>query len=204
MKKYRYGEFKPKDHLPTFIKVIGFLAFTLIGAILDLPLWLVSVPLVYAIIDLLAVYLPFREQFIINETCIDVYKGKKKDTIPIPNELTLIISPFDVCPLLATRTAIQKQTYVLKDRCSVSILTGVHLDETLRLLHCNHIKQYTSSNIKAIFNDWRYIYNFVLDSSDMLKKIITDRKCTLIIPKSMLNKIRVDDYSIDVYVDDEC
>lgn len=204
MKKYRYGKFKIRDHLIIFIIVIYLLFLSVIGVVFDSPLCLAFVPLVYAIIELLVVYLPFKEQFAINETCIDVYKGKKKDTIPIPNELILIISPFDVCPLLATRTAIQKQTYVLKDRCSVSILTGVYLDEALRLLHCNHIKQYTSSNIKAIFNDWRYIYNFVLDSSDMLKKIITDRKCTLIIPKSMLNKIRVDDYSIDVYVDDVC
>lgn len=204
MKKYRYGKFKSKDHLPTFISVTFFSLFSLMGVILDLPLLLIFFPLICAIICLLVVCLPFREQFVINDSSIDVYIGKKKHTIQLPTELTLVISPLDVCPLLATRTAIQKQTYVLKDRCSVSILTGVYLDEALRLLHCNHIKRYTSSNIKAIFNDWRYIYNFVLDSSDMLKKIITDRKCTLIIPKSMLNKICVDDYSIDVYVDDEC
>ena len=114
MKKYRYGKFKIKDHTKAFIIMTVFLFFSAMNAILDLPLLFVLFPLMYVVIWLVVLYLPFREQFIINKTCIDVYKGKKKDTIQLPNDLTLVISPLDVCPPLATRTAIQKQTYILK------------------------------------------------------------------------------------------
>ena len=79
MKKYRYGKFKIRDHLILVVNVLMFLLFSTISAILNLSLLFILTPLVYAIIELLVVCLPFREKFVINDSSIDTFKGKNKN-----------------------------------------------------------------------------------------------------------------------------
>ena len=203
MKKYRYGKFKIRDHLIIVVKVLIFLLYSTISAILNLSLLLILTPLVYAIIELLVVCLPFREKFVINDSSIDTFKGKNKNTIPLPSEITLIISPFDVSPPLAERTAFSRQTYILKQRYTVSVINNLPIEETLESLHRNFLRQYTTSTIKSRFDGWKYIYSFVFDIVEF-EKIISNRNCTVIIPKSLSNLITTTYPNIKVYIDEAC
>ena len=146
-----------------------------------------------------------NESFMIVDNDIIISKIGKAQKIPIPSELTLIISYADVCPPLAIRTATGKQTHILKDKFAISILTKMPLDITLETLHKNRIEEYTNSIIQTTFNDYRYIYSFVFNQF-LLDSLICNRDCILILPQSLVEKITVDlNYTNTiVYIDKRC
>ena len=87
--------------------LLGYLLYYLI---------LIVIALVYAFIWLIKILVTINESFMIVDNDIIISKIGKAQKIPIPSELTLIISYADVCPPLAIRTATGKQTHILKDK----------------------------------------------------------------------------------------
>lgn len=200
MKNRRLGKFRFHDFCISWISIVLLLLFSIASIVLELSLSFVIFPSVCVIIWLAAILVPHCEQFSISGDSITVYFGRQTKTIQLPAELTLIVSYADVCPPLTIRTAVGNQTHILKDKFAVSILQKMPVELALETLHRNHIKKYTTSRIRTVFDDYRYIYSFVCDQF-LLDALIADRKCLLIVPES-LSKVMSFESSIEnVYID---
>jgi hypothetical protein len=59
------------------------------------------------------------------------------------------------------------------------------------------------STIRNSFDDTRFIYSFACDQS-LLNRILENRKCSMIIPQSLLEEISINTSVVDVYIDTCC
>lgn len=200
MEYYRYGKFRPGDYCISWVGIAVLLFFSIGSIMLELSFLFVVFPSVYAVVWLWVILAPHREKFIMCDNAIAVLLGKKTRTIILPSELTLVVSYADVCPPLTLRTAIGNQTHILKDKYAVSILQKIPLDVALEALHRNQIQNYTTSIVQRVFDDYRYIYSFVCNQSQ-IDRLIANRNCLLIIPESLQEKISVDQSIVDVHID---
>ena len=200
MRFRRLGNFKFGDYLISWISMVIMLLFSTVSIVLELPLWLVIIPLVYVIIWLAVILVPHCEQFSINSSTIYVFWGQAEKTIVLPNELTLILSYADVCPPLAVLTPFGKETHILKDKVFVSILQNMPANYILDALHRSRIQKHTASSIRRIFNDYYIIYSFVCDQ--FLFDALTDnRRCSVIVPESLSKVLSFDYIAENVYID---
>ena len=197
---HRWGKFRFSDYCVSWIAIVILLFFSIGSVILELSFLYVVFPLVYAIIWLWSILSPHREKFAILDNSITVLRGKKLAKITLPSELTLVVSYADVCPPLTLRTAIGNQTHILKDKYAVSILQKMPLDVVIEALHRNQIQNYTTSTVRRAFDDYRYIYSFVCNQFQM-DKLIANQNCLLIIPKSLQEKVSVDQKNVDLHID---
>lgn len=203
MKNLRYGKFRFGDYNMSWGAIILLMLFAAASLILDLSFLFFLFPTVFAVVWLWVILVPHREQFVLHGDTIAVYAGKKSRSIALPLELTLVVSYADICPPLAIRTAVGDQTHILKDKYAVSILQDVPLDAALEALHRNYIQRYTTSTIQTVFDDYRFVYSFVCNQS-LLDELIANRKCSLIIPESLFERISVDSSIVNVYIDTKC
>ena len=200
MEYYRYGKFRHGDYCISWVGIAVLLFFSIGSIMLKLSFLFVVFPLVYAVVWLWVILAPHREKFIMCDHSITVLLGKKTRTIILPSELTLVVSYADVCPPLTLRTAIENQTHILKDKYAVSILQKMPLDVAIEALHRNQIHNYTTSIVQRVFDDYRYIYGFVCNQSQ-IDRLIANQNCLLIIPESLQEKISVDQSIVDVHID---
>lgn len=203
MEYYRYGKFNFSDYYGSWFGIAVLLIFTIASITLDLSASFVIFPTVYILIWLWKILMPNRERFVVCDDYIRVLVGRKTQNIIIPSELTLVVSYADICPPLAMRTAVGNETHILKDKYAVSILHKMPLDATLEALHHNYLRKYTTSTIRALFDDCRYIYDFVCDQY-LLDKLIANRDCQLIVPGSLSEKISVDSNYVNIHIDTRC
>lgn len=200
MKNRRLGKFRFRDYFISWISIALLLLFSIASIILELHFLFVIFPSVYAVIWLVALLIPHCEQFTIGNDSIAVFFGKKTQTICLPSELTLVVSYTDVCPPLTIRDALGNQTHILKDQFSVSILQKMPVEVALETLHQNHEQKYTTSRIKTVFDDYRYIYSFVCNQA-LFDMLIANRKCVLIVPESLSSVISFESGIEDVHID---
>ena len=200
MRNRRLGKFRFGDYFSSWVSVVILLLFSTASIMLELPFLFVIFPSLYAIIWLGVILVPHCEQFSINSDSISVFWGRQTKTIHLPSEFTLIVSYADVCPPLTIRTAYGNQTHILKDRFAVSILQKMPVEFALETLHQNRIQKYTTSSIRTVFDDHRYIYSFVCDQF-LFDALIDSKKCLLIVPES-LSKVIAFELSVEnVYID---
>lgn len=157
--------------------------------------------MIYSVAWVWLILSPQLEQFVIDSDIIISRFGRKKHTINLPNELTLVISYADICPPFAVRTAIGNRTHILKGKYAVSILHKLPLNIALEKLHSNYVKTYTTSTIQRVFISHQYIYSFVCDDQSLLSRLIMNKQCQLIVPESLRDQISVDLHPINTYVD---
>ena len=200
MKNRRLGKFRFRDYCISWISIALLLLFSVASFVLELPFMLAIFPSVYAIIWIGAILVPHCEQFSISGDSITVFRGGKTEIIPLPAELTLIVSYADVCPPFTMRTAVGNETHILKDKFAVSILQKMPVEVALEGLHRNHIKKYTTSSIRTVFDDYRYIYGFVCDQF-LLDALTANRKYLLIVPESLSKAISFQSGIENVYID---
>lgn len=200
---YRYGKFKFRDVWVSFLVIAIWMFCSVVCIVLKMSLIFSIILMFFALIRCLTILLPYREKFDLLADSIIVYKGKRKKEINIPKEITIIVSYADICPPFAVRTMDGNQTHILKDKYAVSIIENVSIDDALEAVHRAYIQKYTTSTIKSVFPEWRYVYGFVCEQQ-MLDKIISNRKCQIIIPRSLAEKISINPDVVKVYIDDKC
>ncbi len=200
MKNYRYGKFHFKNYCFSWFAITILLLFSITSFFLELSFVFFLFPIVYAVIWLLVILAPHVEQFTIDNNNIIVTFLKKKQTLPIPSEGTLVVSYADICPPLSIHTAIGSKTHILKDEYAISILEKMPLDTVLEALHRNHIEKYTTSSIRNVFADCNYIYSFVCNQF-LLDKLLENKNCLVIIPQSLLKMLSIDMSKVNVYID---
>lgn len=200
MKNRRLGKFRFQDYCISWISIALLLLFSIASIALNLSFLFVIFPAMYAVIWLGIILAPHREQFAINSDAITIFLGNKTQTILLPSELTLVVSYADVCPPLTMRTAVGNQTHILKDKFAFSILQAMSVEDALETLHRNRVQTYTTSRIRTVFDDYRYIYSFVGDQS-LFDMLIANRKCLLIVPESLSRVIRYESSIENVHID---
>ena len=200
MKTRRLGKFRFGDYYTSLFSIVILLLFSTASIVLELSFLFVFFPSVYAIIWFGAILVSHCEQFSINSNSISVFWGRQTKTINLPVELTLIVSYADVCPPLTIRTAVGNQTHILKDKFAVTILQKMPVDVALETLHQNRIQKYTTSSIRTVFDEHRYIYSFVCNQF-LFDALIANRKCLLIVPESLSKVISFESSIENVYID---
>ncbi len=203
MKHYRYGKFQISDYIGSWCIVILYWILAFGCIIAELPFGYTCVPIIFSIIRIYSIIRPYKEQFEIKEDIIVVKNGKKETKKTLHKEMVLIISYVDTCPLFVKRTAIGNETHILKDRYAVSIIQKMPLEDIIERLHRNYVKKYTTSTIKDFFEEYNYIYSFVTDEK-MLEELLFNRKCVLVIPKSLVDKVEIKATEVEVYIDVLC
>lgn len=202
MKNCRYGKFRFSDYWISWIGIMIMTLFSVLFLILD-PSIISVFPMACAAVWLWSIVWPHCEQFIFSNDSITVFKGKKKFDINLPPEVTIVVSRADIAPLFSVRTATREQTHVLSDKYAVSILQKMPTETVLESLHRNHLRTYSMSTIRNSFDDTRFIYSFACNQS-LLNRILENRKCSMIIPQSLLEEISINTSVVDVYIDTCC
>ena len=200
MKNYRYGKFRFADYYASWVAITILLIFSIASFFLKLHIFFIIFPIVYALLWILLILSPHREQFILCDNSITVFDGKKSNMINLPPEFLIVVSYADICPPFSVHSAIGNQTHILKGRYAVSILHKIPLGNALEALHKNHIKTYTTSRIKAVFDAYLYIYDFMCNQA-LLDELMSNSKNQLIIPESLLDMVVVDSNADNVHVD---
>ena len=199
----RYGKFKISDYSASWMVLGLMIAFGVACLLLKLPGIYLIVPILYSATLIYSIWNPNREYFEIADGIINVKKGKREKQIKIPKEISLIISPVDVCPPLSIRTAVGNTTHMLDGKYAVSILMKMDMHEMLEKVHRGHIKQYTTSTIKNAFEEYKYFYSFVCEDL-LLNELLRERKANILIPKSMINKVLLEKFDLEIFIDSEC
>lgn len=200
MNNYRYGKFSFRDYGASWLAIACLITFSITNLALNLPNIFSVFTALYALIWLLVILIPHREKFdICNEGIVSV-RGRKKYWIDLPSELTLIVSYVDICPPLVVQTAVGKRTHILKGKVGISILRKLSANTVLEKLHKNHVQQYTTSRIKTVIDEHFYIYSFVYDQI-IFDALVANRRCSLIVPKSLLGELSVNTKMVDLWVD---
>lgn len=199
----RYGEFRITDYKTSWMGLGLMTIFIVACLLLQLPVIYIVVPIVYSVALINSILSPNREYFKIINDIIKVKKGKKERTIKIPKEFSLIISPVDICPPLSVRTAVGNKTHILKDKYAVSILMRMDVEEILDRVHKGYIKRYTTSTIKNAFEEYKYFYSFVCDDI-LLNELLRERKANILIPKSIYDKVLLENKDLEIFIDSEC
>ena len=200
MRYRRYGEFRVGDYLGSWFGIAVLLVLAIASVLLRVSIWYVFIPIVFSIVWLVFILVPNFECFVLHKDSITAFLGKRRRVIAIPRKVTLVISSADICPPFAIRTACGKQTHVLKNRYAVSILYEMPLEATLEVLHKNYVQEYTTSMIKAYFEEYRYIYSFVCNQ-ELLKALMVGREGILIIPESLQGELTLNSELWKIYID---
>ena len=200
MRNRRLGKFRFGDYYSSWVSIVILLLFSIVSFMLELPFLYVIFPSLYAIIWIGVILYPHCEQFSISSDSISVFGGRQTKIIHLPAELTLIVSYADVCPPLTILTAFGNQTHILKDKIAVSILKKMPVEVALETLHQNRIQKYTTSSIRTVFDDHRYIYSFVCDHF-LFDALLDSKKCLLIVPESLSKAITFEPNIDNMYID---
>lgn len=200
----RYGDFRASDYTGSWAVMGVMILFVMVSLSFTYPIGYYIIPVIYLFALFYSIWNPNREWFEINDSIIHVKKGKKEKEIWIPEDISIIISPVDICPPLAVRTASGNQTHILKGRYAISILTKMNMEEMIERVHRGQLKKYTTSTIKMSFEEYRYIYSFVCNDN-LLEKILSGRSANILIPKTMYSEIRLNrKLDIEICIDPIC
>lgn len=199
----RYGKFEIADYNVSWMTLGLMIVFIVTCMMMKLPVVYMAVPILYSVALIYSIWNPNRECFEIIDGIIHVKKGKKEKKIKIPKELSLIISPVDICPPLSVRTAVGNETHILKGKYAVSILMKMDMGEIIEKVHRGYIKRYTTSTIKNAFEEYKYFYSFVCDDV-LLNEFLRERKANILIPKSMFDKVVFEKNDLEIFIDPEC
>ena len=200
-KTKRYGKFSFLDYIGSWIVIAFLLIFSIIYSFFELPIVFAIIPIAFALARFITILYPHTESYILNDNSIVCYSlFKRSVTIELPTELTLIISPVDIAPPLAIRTAVGNQTHILKDKYAVTVLRDMQLNSVLEKLHRPYVGHYTTSIIQHLFDEYLYLYSLVIDNN-VLDTLLKNRRCLLIIPDYLSDKIPINASAAQVFVD---
>ena len=197
--KKRYGKFRFRDYTYLWIVGVVLILFSIMLVIFRLNLLLVIFPIVYSVTLMLSIIIPNSEEFCIQNRILTMKKIGTTRNVTLPENITLVISLADISPPFANRLGVNRQTHILNDKYTISILQDVNLDQWNNKAHKNYVKQYTDSVVRLLFDDYRYIYSCVCDN-ELIDYFINNHNCLVIVPNSLKDKINLPS-NINVYID---
>lgn len=199
-KRYRYGKI-PFFHPLHFLELI-FVIFLVVIFYHNK-----SATVIIGVIFLFFFYKqisPFFERFFIKLNSISIFYLIDKDEIVIPENTIFVLSYTDIF-----------YSYRFKNRFMVNLVTG-DVNSVLEELHTKPYLQeeiacklgmgykkmvYDNQFIEAVFKH-RSIYSFVYDK-DFAEKFFNEQKKTVILPRSLTDKIQIEPNGFEVIIDEE-
>ena len=200
MEHPRYGKLKFQD-FTIFWWLLAGCVFFAIGLVYVDELFLVPVPIIWAIVLIWAIISPNIESFSVSNEYITARKGNQSKNILLPEEILIILAHADISPPLTVATALRNPTNMLKGKYSFSVLQGMTAKEAINQIHKSYVRIYKTSVIRGSIDEFYYLYDFVC-SETVIKEIIMKRRCQIVIPASIwehLPFILPDD--VEVFVD---
>ena len=187
----KYGKFHFKDYISGWIATLIFFLIMCFGINTDLHILLLVLPTLLFIYFPLSIIIPNQEKFAIHNDVITIKKITKTQQFIIPDNCVIVVAYADFCPFFVKRFQTGNQTYMLKERCSVTILQNNSIDYVLDKLHHQYAKRYTTTSVEKSFDtESDLIYSFVC-TNEQLENLIKDRKCQVIIPETLKNKVNL-------------
>lgn len=199
MKYRRYGKFHFRDYYSGWFAIVFLFLIAVMSFLAETYNFLAIWPTILIVIMTWGIIEPNEECFSMSADIINVKKRKKRHQITMPRELTLVVSYADVCPSWAKRIGVGNSTYMLKGKYAVSILKKIPKENVLETLHGKYAYRYTNCWIEELLKP-NFIYSFVCEQ-DMIEKIVSGRKCTLILPETLVDKINLNQLMCDIYID---
>jgi len=203
MEYRRYGKMSFSDYTISWIAIIIFLFIAVIGLVLESSFSVVIISVICASIRLLAIYLPNQESFTVENGIITAKNKllKKEKIIEMPSELTLVLSLADICPPFTIRTAVEKQTHILKNKYAVTIMKRMPFEYVIDRLHQNRIREHSMSTIQRVFDEYQILYSCVCEP-DVLDCIMQGRDCFIIVPDYLAKEVTVNNTKATVHIDE--
>lgn len=181
MEHNRYGKLYWRDYKSTWAVIGGMCLFAAACFSLNLSILYCVLPVFFSAIWIALIFFPYMERFTICDDSILIHQMGRISKVPLPPNIVLVFSPADI------RDTFSVQSYLLKNKFAVSILHKVSLEETMQVLHANHVKKYTNSTIEAKFYD-SFVYSFVYEQ-ESLAQILKHGVSMVIIPESLADRI---------------
>lgn len=200
MERRRYGAFCAGDYKSGWVGIGFMLLVAAVGILTGTALYLCLVPLLVAAGMLWAVVEPNREWFSISGGEITARRGRKVRTYRIPDALILVVSKAGICTDFLKNIGGGRWSYLLRNRCAVSVLQEGDTERVLRRLHENRGRAYTNTSIEC--DCGQVIYSFLYDSA-LLDALTDGRKCRVIVQASLAGRIAIEESWGEVCVDRE-
>ena len=110
----------------------------------------------------------------------------------------LVISLADVHELFG------HQSFLISEKYAISIIDKLPIQTVIDGLFDGYSSQYryTNSTIERTLSS-NFVYSFVFDKND-LERVLTDSKCDIVIPKSILDTNGLTNYMTHIYLDNRC
>ncbi len=188
----KYGKFHVIDYTSAWFATFIFIMVVSFGICTDLHMILFVIPTVLSVYFPLSIIIPHQEKFAIHNDVITIKKITKTQRFIIPDNCIIVVAYADFCPLFVEKFQIGNQTYMLKGRYSITILQNNSLDFVLSKLHNKYANKYTTTSVENHFDtESDLIYSFVC-TNEQLEFFIKARKCRVIIPESLKDKVQIE------------
>ena len=200
MKNYRYGKITLLNYLKIMFFPLAVSVFITASCIaFGFSLWFALPFLCISVFYVASVLHRTREQFLITDEEIIVFNGKKKQVIPLPKQMVVIVSCAEIISSLESNSIHIDKKFVLKNRFAITILQSITKDETIELLKKSLIKEHTTRTLENVFYGYRYVYSFVFDDF-LLDRFIANKNAEIIISKSLAEQIDILTDASNVYI----
>ncbi len=194
----RFGKY-PIFHSTNFLMIIYFVLFLIFGGLKN-PLTYIA--LMFSIICELSLVHPFWEKYYIENNVIHKKKLNYQYNIPIPDDAIIVFS--------YTTTSVR-----YNDRYMVNLISS-NPDDVLQILHSNSIYNQWEAvyrhkkPIKEIYDNRfveghlkeKNIYSFVYDFQ-VFQESFQNPKRTVIIPRSIYDKIEFNENLFNIIIDEK-
>lgn len=173
----RYGKMQKRDYIVAWIEMVLLLIMGIAGFFFQAPTWysmlLLALPLFWG----LGIYRSFQEKFTLEADHIVIRSGKNEKTIPLPEELVIVLSEMDMHEKMGSFSIGGEKQYF------TTVATDASGGEIWQTLHAKKLKKYAASIIDSKLA-YEFVYSFVCDRA-LLRQIIKGRKCYVIMPASL-------------------
>ena len=208
MKYRRYGTFRFKDYWACWLGIVCFSLFLVFSILTynmgtDLTSILVLIVSLLCLLYLLwGIFSPHHEFFLLYGDKIIAHKGRTSVNIPLPSQLTIVISLADLWLPLSRKMGISivgKDSIILKDKYAVTLLLPSSADFVSEGIGPTITRRYSTtyatphqkgslpqlyaSTVESAFPH-HFLYSFVCTPS-FLNSFLQGRNCLIYMPSSL-------------------
>ena len=195
MKYFKYGKFRFCDFWSAWFGIVISFGINLVALLLNSP-WYTTLPLFLLIVWLLwGIWDSFQEKFSVQGDQIFRKKGSRREAILLPPQTIAVIAYAEI-PTRGIRS------YWLKNRYSISLMSPIALDD-IQNAFSPSVRYYSNIGISKKFQH-KVRYQFVVDNQSLpniLKEIPMLE--SIIVPKSICDKLPIAFAPIQLYVDNK-
>lgn len=192
MEHRRYGKLRLGDYKFTLAGIGGIVLLAVACFVLDCGLCYSVYLISFAAVWVALIVWPYLERFTVEDHLIVSRRFRHVSEIVLPPDSVLVFTQADI------RDTFSVQSYFLKGKYAVSILSGISLENILQTLHANRARKYTNASIENSFS-YHFLYSFVYEQ-DTFAQIVKQGVSRIVIPESLTDQFDIKTLKCDVDV----